>query len=474
MERGVSTPRRVQLCILHISTRLILGGSQENTVLSCEGQARLGHDVHLAFGPIYGPEGSLLDRVERFNERCSRGEERTASGESCRPITTHVVPNLVRQISPISDYRAYCQLRRLIDALRPDIVHTHSSKAGILGRAAAWDEFNLECRRDPCPPEGPTWMCGIVHTIHGPPFHDYQSRFIHRLYVLSERFAARRCHTIVSVADAMTRQYLREGIGRAEQYRTVYSGMETECFLNAAPGESRGDIRARLGFTPDDFVIGTVARLAELKGHDDLLEALADRLRSDPRWKLMWVGDGWWREKLIARAEALGLRVEEGDRNKGGSGHRGVEASSRGRASIILTGLVPPQRVPSMIRAMDVLAHPSFREGLPRTVPQALLCGVCPVAYDVDGTGEACRDGETGLLVKAGDRAGLRAAIERLYDHPDERRAMAERGRDECRERFSARAMVGALERVYASVVNRGDRGNTDARSHGSGPASQP
>src|SRR5436189_3777957 len=96
--------------ILHISTRLILGGSQENTVLSCEGQARLGHDVHLAFGPIYGPEGSLLERVESF---------RTQDG---RAITTHVVPHLVRALSPLADYRCYRELQSLIRTLRPDIV----------------------------------------------------------------------------------------------------------------------------------------------------------------------------------------------------------------------------------------------------------------------------------------------------------------------------------------------------------------
>src|SRR5262245_13529412 len=116
--------------ILHISTRLILGGSQENTVLSCEGQARLGHDVHLAFGPIYGPEGSLLERVQTF---------RTSDG---RGITTHVVPDMIRAIHPLRDWRAIGQLKQLIAELKPDIVHTHSSKAGIIGRAAAWDVFS--------------------------------------------------------------------------------------------------------------------------------------------------------------------------------------------------------------------------------------------------------------------------------------------------------------------------------------------
>src|SRR5689334_14444605 len=147
--------------ILHISTRLILGGSQENTVLSCEGQARLGHEVHLAFGPIYGPEGSLLDRITAFNTRCASGEETTSDGAACRPIRIHTIPHLVREIRPRADWRCYYELRALIRELHPDIVHTHSSKAGILGRAAAWNECHQRSDR-----KGALSL-GIVHTIHG-------------------------------------------------------------------------------------------------------------------------------------------------------------------------------------------------------------------------------------------------------------------------------------------------------------------
>jgi len=195
-------------------------------------------------------------------------------------------------------------------------------------------------------------------------------------------------------------------------------------------------------------VIGTVARLAQHKGHDDLLEALAEDLKSHPGWKLLWVGDGWWRERLAQKARGLGLAVAEVD--------RGPADPS---AKIVLTGLVTPDRVSGLIRAVDVLAHPSYREGLPRTVPQALLCGVVPLAYDVDGTGEICRDHETGRLVRAGDIAQLREAARWLYDHPDERRAMAERGRAECAARFSAERMVAELEKVYALALERARRG---------------
>ncbi len=284
--------------ILHISTRLILGGSQENTVLSCEGQARLGHEVHLAFGPIYGPEGSMLERVKVF---------RTADG---RGITTHEVPNLVRQISPIKDRRCGGELRELIRQIKPDVVHTHSSKAGIIGRAAAW---SVLCSGSA--------SFGIVHTIHGPPFMPVEGSPIRRLktllinraYVAAERHAAARCHMIVSVADAMTELFLSRGIGRHEQYVTVYSGMETERFLGAAAGEDRGSMRKALGFADSDIVVGTVARLAEHKGHDDLLDALGEELKSRPNLKLLWVGDGWWRERLITKARGMGLVVAELD-----------------------------------------------------------------------------------------------------------------------------------------------------------------
>lgn len=393
--------------ILHISTRLILGGSQENTVLSCEGQARLGHEVHLAFGPIYGPEGSLLERVEAF---------RSPSGKR---ITTHTVPDLVRELRPAGDFDAYGQLKRLIRDLRPDIVHTHSSKAGILGRGAAWAVMSSTRR-----------PMGIIHTVHGPPFHAYETPWRNRLYVLSERWAAKRCHTIVSVADAMTKQFRAQGIGRPEQFVTVYSGMEVGPFVHAAPGERRDEVRAALGLERGDLVVGTVARLAELKGHDDLLSALASDLRRHPGLKLLWVGDGWKRRQLEARIGELGISGQ-----------------------VLMTGLVPPERVPGLIRAMDILAHPSYREGLPRTVPQALLTGVGVVANDVDGTGEVIRDQETGRLVKPGDIAALREAILWMLEDEPRRRATADAGRKWCLERFSAERMVADLEKVYAAAL---------------------
>ncbi|MCL4221271.1 MAG: glycosyltransferase [Phycisphaerales bacterium] len=415
----------MSLRILHISTRLILGGSQENTVLSCEGQARLGHAVHLAYGPIYGPEGSMLERVASFNQR-----QRDTGGQA---IVTHEVPHLMRQVSPVSDRAALRELKRLIAKIEPDIVHTHSSKAGILGRQAAWEH-----------PRGPRGVGvrrpGVVHTIHGPPFMPVEGGWTSRakiratnaVYAALERHAARRCHLIVCVADAMRTQFLDRNIGRPEQYVTVRSGMEIEPYLSPRAGAAREQVRAHLGLRDTDFVIGTVARLAEHKGHDDILDAMGQTMRSRPEFKLLWVGDGWWADRLRQRIEALGLH----DR-------------------VVLTGLVNPEQIPGLVRAMDVLCHPSYREGLPRTVPQALLCGVCPVAYDVDGTGEICREMETGRLVRPGDVNGLGAAIVWLADHPAERRELAARGRAECIDQFDARRMVSELEEVYRRALDQ-------------------
>ncbi|MEE8154720.1 MAG: glycosyltransferase, partial [Phycisphaerales bacterium] len=258
-------------------------------------------------------------------------------------------------------------------------------------------------------------------------FHPYQKKWRNAIYIASERFAARRCHRIVCVADAMGDQALAARIGRRGQYVTVYSGIEIEPFVQPKP--SRQAMRTTLGFADDDFVLGTIARLAELKGHDDLLDALSPMMHTHPNLKLLWVGDGWWRDRLLKRIQRLGLESQ-----------------------VVLTGLVEPQRIPACLGAMNVLVHPSYREGLPRAVPQALLSGVPTIVYDVDGAKEVCIDGEVGRLVPPGDLTALLDAVQWMMDHPNERTAMGRRGRELCRDRFASSRMVEQLEAVYASV----------------------
>jgi glycosyltransferase involved in cell wall biosynthesis len=274
----------------------------------------------------------------------------------------------------------------------------------------------------------------------------FKVNLLNDAYERAERFAARRCDVIVSVAEEMTRQFLDRRIGRPEQFETVHSGIDVEPYLVPAPGESREEVRARLGFQPRDIVIGTVARLAEHKGHDDLLESLGAALRTTRHLKLLWVGDGWWRDRLIEKARAMQLTI---------SAPRQDETPM-----IVLSGLVEPARVPGLMRAMDILAHPSLREGLPRTVPQALLCGVPPVAYDSDGTREACIHERTGLLVPRGDSRRLGAEILRLAGSESLRQHLGTQGFAFVRETFCAERMITELERVYARALRlRGEPG---------------
>ena len=382
--------------ILHIITRLILGGAQQNTVMSCAAQVAAGHQVWLAYGPIYGPEGSLLEA----------GRESGATLVEVGPMR--------RAVLPVHDLRCYRALRRLIRQIEPDVVHTHSSKAGVLGRAAGWRE------RVPA----------VIHTIHGLPFHDRQSKIIHRIYVAAERFAARRCHRLVGITQAMCDAFAAKGIGRGEQFAVIPSGVDVSAFDR--PTAPRHVTRRAYAMPDDAPVIGLVARLDPLKGHDDLLDVLPALLQRHPDVHLLFVGDGWHRAALEQHV-----------------------AQHNWEQRVIFAGLVPPTQVPSLLRAADIMALPSYQEGQGRTLVEALLCGCAIVGYDVGGIGAVCIDNQTGRLVKLGDRAALTEALLSLLDDPEQRRALAQQGAQHVREHFSAERMVRELEALYAKVLGR-------------------
>ena len=378
---------------LHIITRLIVGGAQENTVATCEDQTQLHNDeVLLAFGPETGPEGSLHERA-------------AAGGYDVR-----VLPELRRALAPRSDVVAVRRLRELIREFRPAVVHTHSSKAGIVGRAAAWRE------RVPC-----------VHTVHGASFHYGQRQLLQRGYIAAERWAARRCQRMVSVCDAMTDAYVEAGVAPREKFTTVYSGFDVEPFLT--PSRSRDDIRSELGFQPDDFVVATVARLFPLKGHETLLD-VAPRLAEDPRLRFLWVGDGVLRATYEARIHELGLA----DR-------------------FVFTGLVRPNEVPQYMHAADVLCHPSQWEGLARVLPQALISQRPVVSYDVGGAREVVVDDETGFVVDRNDSAAMAAALERLASDAALRKTLGENGRTQFTDLFRHETMTRRLREEYARAI---------------------
>jgi glycosyltransferase involved in cell wall biosynthesis len=268
----------------------------------------------------------------------------------------------------------------------------------------------------------------IVHGVHGAPFHPYQGRAARALFRACECWAAPRCHAFVSVADAMTDLMVGAGVAPREKFTTIYSGMEVEPFCRSA--EHRDRVRRELGYSPEHVVIGKVARLFRLKGHADVVEAAGDVVRAHPNARFLFVGDGILAEKLRQQIAAAGL-----------AGH------------FHFTGLVPPDRVPELIAAMDIVVHASLREGLARVLPQALIAGKPAVSYDVDGAREVVLPDVTGYLAPPQDVGALAAALNRLAADASLRARMGEEGQRRFTEVFRHERMTASLRALYERLL---------------------
>jgi glycosyltransferase involved in cell wall biosynthesis len=380
--------------IAHVITRLIVGGAQENTLFTVEGLAKNpNYEVTLISGPEKGPEGSLF------------------GGEWQKSVNLIMASHLIRNLNPLRDFLAYRQLYRMFKQGRYDLVHTHSSKAGILARLAA--------KKAGVPI--------IIHTIHGLPFHDYQTRAAFRIYVAAEKKAARVTDKIISVADIMSEKAIKAGVAGPEKFVTVYSGMDLDSFIQSPA--LRDKKRAELGIEPDQLVVGKIARLFNLKGHEYLFAAAPKIIESVPNVKFLLVGDGILRERFEKQLSEMGVLDH-----------------------FIFTGLVPPDTIPSLIAASDLLVHTSLREGLARVLPQSLAGGKPAVSFDIDGAPEVIKDGQTGRLVKPKDIDGLTEAIIELLDDETKRAAMGQAGRKLVDPIFRHDYMVGKIDEVYREM----------------------
>lgn len=431
--------------IAHVITRMIIGGAQENTLLNCLDLIDdFGDDVLLICGPSLGREGSLLEQVGLADRvgaadiggqditeagecggegRAGRSEsEATASGNSSAMrlatqvaagrLPVRVIDPLRRNIHPWRDWRAARQLRDVLRTFSPDVVHTHSAKGGLLGRKVGWD------LRVPA----------VIHTVHGAPFHDYQSAAARQFFIRCERWAASRCHRMISVADAMTDLMVDARVAPREKFTTILSGMNVQPFLDA--DQHRQSVREQYGFTDEHVVIGKVARLFHLKGHEDLVAAAASVVAAQPNVRFLLVGDGILREPLQRQIDALGMNRH-----------------------FVFAGLVPPTRVPELIGGMDLLVHTSYREGLARALPQALLAGKPVISYDIDGAREVTIDDQTGYLIPAGDLAMLSQRMAQLASDADLRRRLGRAGRSRFAEPFAHATMSRKIREVYQACV---------------------
>ena len=391
----IATSRRARrerpIRVLHVITRMIVGGAQENTLLSCALASSPAFECELLSGIETGPEGEL------HSETRERG------------VRHHLEPSLVRAIHPGKDAVALVRLARFMRASRWDVVHTHSSKAGVLGRVAA--------RQAGIP--------HVVHTVHGWGFTPGQAAPVFGLYVALERMCAPLTDVLVHVAERDRIEGLRQRIGRPDQYRLIRSGIEIDRFRDVRA--TRQDVRRTLGLPDEAFVVGSVGRFVPQKAPLDLVDAFARVARERADALLVVVGDGPLRAAVEGRIAEHGL-------------------SDRVR----LTGI--RRDVPELLRAFDVFALSSRWEGLPRVFPQAMAAGLPVVATDVSGASDAVVEGQTGFLVPAGDVSALGGSLARLAADPELRRRLGAAARLRVEE-FSAARMVRQLEGVYIALV---------------------
>ncbi len=381
--------------VAHIITRLIIGGAQENTLSTVIGLMKNpNYEVTLISGPEIGPEGSLQDKAKE------------------QGVNLLILSQLRRNLNPIRDIIGVFQLIIHFTKNRYDIIHTHSSKAGVMARISAF------LTRSPV----------IIHTIHGLPFHPYQSNWRNVLYIFLERICAKISDKIITVSDTMRDKALEKNIGTKNLYTTIYSGMDIDSFANCM--KHRKQIRRELKISPDELVIGKIARLFELKGHDFVVDCAKEILKHFPNTKFLFIGDGLLKNKLLEQISSLSMAD-----------------------NFIFTGLVPPEKIPIYISCMDILVHASLREGLARALPQAMAAGLPIVALDIDSAYEMAIDNKTGFLIPSGNKKMFIESVIKLLADKELRTTLGKNGKDMVIEKFKISFMVSKIKKLYEDLM---------------------
>jgi len=375
--------------VLHVITQLELGGAQQNTLYTCANLDKDRFEPLLACGT-----GGYLD-----------DEARALPG-----VGVHFVPALVRPIRPHQDALAFVALVRLMRRLRPDIVHTHSSKAGILGRWAGR-------------------MAGVprlVHSIHGFGFHPGQRPAVRGAYVAAERSVGRITDAFIAVSHANRDEGIERGIFPPQRCRVIRSGVDLSRFR--AAGERAGELRRELGLGADDPLVGMIACLKPQKAPGDFVDVARRVLEALPRATFVLAGDG----ELRGAVEAA------------------IAGVPGGAARIRLLGW--RRDTDRILADLDVLLLTSRWEGLPRVLPEAMAAGLPVVATAVNGSPEAVAEGRSGHLAPAGDTSLLAARVIELLRDPERRRRMGETGRSLSAE-WDIDGMVRAQEALYETLL---------------------
>jgi glycosyltransferase involved in cell wall biosynthesis len=371
-----------------VHTLPVMSGSGINTLLTMKGSRDQGHEVALACAS----SGRLT-------------EEALKEG-----MAVHLISRLRREVNPLMDPAAVFELRRLIGRHRFDLVHTHNSKAGFVGRLAA--------RRARVPT--------LVHTVHGFAFHDEESAFRRALFRRLERVAARWCDGMIFISKPLLDWAERERIGPGIPRTVIFSGIDVDVFRSA---DGKG-FRRQWNIPPDRLVVGMVSKLWKGKGHEILLDAWKATLRDiriAPEPLLLIVGEGHLEAKLKKRVSSLGLDT-----------------------SVQFTGF--QWDIPAATAAIDIAVLPSLFEGMGRVVLEAMASGKAVIASDVGGIPDLVRHGENGLLVRPRKRESLQQALVELLSNAELRTKLGENGFAGFRSEYRASYMVEQIHRFYEEL----------------------
>jgi len=388
--------------VIHVITRFDKGGSAENTYLTAAGLDREAYEVLLVMGPSGESEMGPLERAS-VEENLSR-----LRAQGVKILT---FAGIVRRVSPVNDLKALFALWRLFRRERPALVHTHTSKAGILGRWAAW-------------------LAGVpvlVHTPHGHVFWGYFGPAKTRVFILLERLTALITDRLVMLTDQERRDHLRFRVAPEEKFATVHSGVDLRRFT--APADERGEVRKSLGIPDGALVVGAVGRLTAVKGHRHLLDAARAVIDRCPKTVFVFLGAGELLGVLQRQAAALGIE-----------------------SNVRFAGWRPD--VSLAMSAFDLFAFPSVNEGMGKALVEAMAMEKPVVASRIGGIADLVNDGVNGFLVPPSDPEALADRILFLMENPDTGRRMAAKAA-ETAAAYGSAAMVRKIEALYTDLLPR-------------------
>ena len=380
--------------VAHIIARMITGGADENTLFTVQGLNKDRYEVDLIMGEEF--DESIFDKVKNNN------------------FDIIQIKGLKWKLNFLHDPIVLIKLIKLMRKNHYDIVHTHTTKAGILGRIAG--------RIAGVPV--------IVHGLHGSTFEAFDSWLLNWLLFLFERLTGRFTDAYISVSGVLSEKYVERRIGKKENYHTVYSGMQLETFYGVRGKIDCGKKQRELGISVEDFIIGNVARLETRKGHKFLIDAFKNVVekQKNSHVKLLIIGEGNKREYLESYVHELNLE------NK-----------------VIFTGY--REDVEELMAMMDIFVLTSLREGLPRVLVQAAAVGIPSVAFNVDGVPEIIRDDYNGFLVRVGDVEQLAKRIIQYIDHKELLVLHGKNGRELIKGKWSIEDMVEKIDEIYQKLA---------------------